>query len=159
VEKEIQTRFDELPDAQVFRSLPGAAEVLAPALVAVLGDDRDRWEDWQELAQLSGAVPITRTSGKSRSVEMRRHCDHHARRTLHLFAGCSRRSCAWAQAYYEDQRRKGKSHGTALRNLATKWLRILFRLWKDRTPYDEEKYLQRRSARQAPRGSTAAVPG
>lgn len=158
VEKEIQERFDALPDAKVFRSLPGAAEVLAPALFALLGDDRDRWEDWQELARISGAVPVTRSSGKFRSVGMRQHCDHHARRTLHLFAGCSRRSCAWAQDFYADQRRKGKSHGTALRNLAAKWLRILFRLWKDRTPYDEEKYLQQRSERHAPRTLAGGTP-
>lgn len=158
LEKEIQERFDELPDAKVFRSLPGAAKVLAPALFALLGDDRDRWEDWQDLARISGTVPVTRSSGKFRSVGMRHHCDHHARRTLHLFASCSRRNCEWAQAFYAEQRRAGKSHGTALRNLATKWLRILFRLWKDGTPYDEQKYLQRRSGRQAPRALAGPAP-
>lgn len=158
LEVEIQERFDALPDAEVFRSLPGAAEVLAPALFAIMGDDRERWEDWREIARISGAVPVTRSSGKFRSVGMRHHCDHNARRTLHLFAGCSRRSCAWAQDFYADQRHKGKSHGTALRNLATKWLRILFRLWKDRTPYDETKYLQKRASRQAPRPAASVAP-
>lgn len=157
VETEIQERFDQLPDAKVFRSLPGAAEVLAPALFAILGDDRERWTDWREIARNSGAVPVTRSSGKFRGVGMRRHCDHLARRTLHLFAGSSRRSCAWAQEFYAAQRAKGKTHGTALRNLATKWLWILYRLWQEQTIYDEEKYLERRAGRQAPRAPTQAA--
>jgi transposase len=158
LEAEIEARFDQLPDAAIFRSLPGAAAVLAPALFAVLGDDRERWEDWREIALLSGAVPVTRSSGRFRTVGMRYHCDHRARRTLHLFAACSRRSCAWARDFYAEQRRRGKSHGTALRNLASKWLRILYRLWQDRVLYDEKKYLQRRSQRQAPRSLTGTAP-
>lgn len=158
LEAEIEERFDQLPDAAIFRSLPGAAAVLAPALFAVLGDDRSRWESWREIALISGAVPVTRSSGRFRTVGMRHHCDHGARRTLHLFAACSRRCCPWANAFYADQRRKGKSHGTALRNLAVKWLRILFRLWKDGTTYDEKKYLQQRAHRQAPRQLAEVAP-
>ena len=29
----------------------------------------------------------------------------------------------------------------AIRALAFKWIRILFRCWQDRVPYDEAKYL------------------
>jgi hypothetical protein len=86
-----------------------------------------------------------------RTVNIRRHCDRRARRTLHLFAGCSQRSCAWAREFYAAQRGRGKNHGTALRNLAAKWLRILFRMWQESKPYDEAFYLQRWQARQAPR--------
>lgn len=151
LEDEVKERFEQLPDAKIFRSLPGAAAVLAPALFAILGDDRERWDDWRDVARISGTVPVTRSSGGFRAINMRQHCDHGARRTLHLFAGCSRRSCGWANQFYADQRRRGKSHGTALRNLATKWLRILFRLWKDRIAYDEAVYLKQRDDRQAPR--------
>lgn len=155
LDTEIELHFDQFPDAKVFRSLPGAAAVLAPALAALFGEDRSRWSDWREIARNSGAVPVTRSSGKFRGVGMRRHCDHLARRTLHLFATASRRSCAWAREFYQAQRQAGKSHGTALRNLATKWLRILFRLWQERTTYDEAKYLDRRASRHAPRGGAA----
>jgi transposase len=151
LEKEIEERFEQHPDAEIFRSLPGAGAVLAPALFALLGDDRERWDDWRDLARISGTVPVTRSSGASRTINMRYHCDREARRTLHLFTGCSRRSCPWANEFYAEQRRRGKSHGTALRNLATKWLRILFRLWKDRVCYDEPLYLKQRERRHAPR--------
>ena len=48
----------------------------------------------------------------------------------------------WARAYYDQQRQRGNSHHAALRALAFKWIRIIFRCWKDRTPYDEAKYCQ-----------------
>lgn len=158
LEADIQKHFNALPEAKIFRSLPGAADVLAPALFAIMGDDRERWKDHKDLARLSGTVPVTRTSGKMRSIGMRHHCDHHARRTLHLFAACSRRSCPWAREFYAEQRRKGKTHGAALRNLATKWLRILYRLCQDDTLYDEDTYLRKRADRQTrPLRETAAT--
>jgi transposase len=147
LEEEIKRRFDLLPEAGTFRSLPGAADVLAPALFAIFGDNRNRWSDWRGVARQSGTVPITRTSGRSRSVSMRHHCDHSARRTLHLFAASSRKACRWANDFYTRQRERGKRHGTALRNLATKWLRILFRMWKNGSTYDEPAYLRRRAER------------
>lgn len=153
----LSTHFERLPEAKLFQSLPGAGPVLAPALCALFGDDRKRWQDWRQLAGHSGTAPITRSSGRQRSVHMRWHCDRQARRTLHLFAGCSRQSCAWAREFYTTQRRRGKSHGTALRNLATRWLRIIYRMWKDEAVYDEQKYLQRRAKRQAPLPSRAEV--
>ena len=147
LEEEIERRFMQLPEAQVFQSLPGAAKVLAPALFAVFGDNYERWHHWTDLARNSGTVPITRSSGKASSVVIRRHCDHRARRTLHLFASCSLRQCVWARDFYKEQRSKGKHHNTVMRNLATKWLRILFRLWKDGKTYDEDLYLKRRADR------------
>jgi hypothetical protein len=53
----------------------------------------------------------------------------------------SRRFSAWAQAFYQQQKSAGKTHQTAIRALAYKWGRILWRCWQDHTPYDEQKYL------------------
>jgi hypothetical protein len=50
------------------------------------------------------------------------------------------RLLAWAKDYYEQQRAKGKPRNTVLRPLAFKWIRILFRCWKDHKPYSEEVY-------------------
>ena len=43
-------------------------------------------------------------------------------------------------AYYLLQDAKGKGHHTIIRTLAFKWIRILWRCWVDRTPYDEMQY-------------------
>jgi hypothetical protein len=49
--------------------------------------------------------------------------------------------CYWAKAYYEQQRAGGSTHQEALRALAFKWIRIVYRCWQNRTPYDEARYL------------------
>ncbi len=47
-------------------------------------------------------------------------------------------------------REKGKSHQSAIRALAFKWIRIIYRCWKTRTQYDEAKYLLALEARKSP---------
>src|SRR5207249_11666073 len=63
------------------------------------------------------------------------------RQSFHEFAGCSIRYCDWARSFYKAQLRRGKSHHVALRALAFKWIRILFTCWKQRTPYNSQRYL------------------
>jgi hypothetical protein len=65
------------------------------------------------------------------------------------WANASRLTCDWAQAYYAYKRAEGHGHASALRCLGKRWLKILWRLWQNRQPYDEAKYLaqlQRRGA-------------
>jgi hypothetical protein len=50
-------------------------------------------------------------------------------------------ACDWARAYYDKKRAEGKGHHAAVRALAFKWIRIFFRCWRDRVPYDEQRYL------------------
>jgi len=118
-------------------------------LLAAFGDDRDRMDSPASMQCLSGIAPVTRRSGKRCSVQRRCACSKFLRQTFHEFAGHSRLHCAWAGAFYESQRVAGKGHHTAVRALAFKWIRILFRCWKTRTPYDEATYigvLERRNA-------------
>ena len=72
------------------------------------------------------------------------------RQSFHEFAAFSTRKSVWARAYYEQQRARGKSHHCAVRALAFKWIRILFRCWPERTPYDEARYLQALASRGSP---------
>ena len=69
-------------------------------------------------------------------------CPKFVKQTFHEFADQSIRFSTWARAYYDQQRGRGNDHHAALRALAYKWIRILFRCWKDRTPYDEQKYIE-----------------
>src|SRR5439155_10087723 len=97
-----------------------------------------------DLQQLSGTAPVTRQSGKTKTVQRRRACPKFLHQTFHELADHSRKSSRWASAYYDYLRGQlGKKHHAALRALAFKWLRILFRCWKAHTPYDEAKYLRR----------------
>jgi transposase len=129
-------------DYQLFESLPGAGEVYASRLTAALGSDRERWQSAQELACLAGVAPVMERSGQSCWVRWRYFCPKFLRQTFHEYAGESIRHSFWARAYYESQRAKGKSHHAAVRALAFKWVRIIFRCWQTRTAYDEVKYLE-----------------
>jgi transposase len=129
-------------DYALFDSLPGAGAVYASRLTAALGSDRGRWQSADEVACLVGVAPVMERSGQSCWVRWRYFCPKFLRQTFHEYAGESIRHSFWARAYYESQRAKGKSHHAAVRALAFKWVRVIFRCWQTRTAYDEVKYLE-----------------
>jgi len=130
------------PQIQLVSSLPGAGAKLAPRLFAHIMPVLDQCPNAQPLMLLGGVSPVMFQSGKFKTVHMRRACQKSFRATLHLFAAQSTRWCPWARAFYELARERGQSHALALRNLAKKWLKILFRMLKTNTAYNEELYLQ-----------------
>jgi transposase len=133
--------FTALPDADWFAALPGAGEHLAPRLLAAFGEDRSRFDNAQQMMCYFGIAPVRESSGKKNWVHWRWSCPTFLRQTLVEWANQSRHHCAWAQAFYQMQRSKGNSHPAAMRSLAFKWIRILFRCWKNHEPYDEAKYV------------------
>ena len=128
------------PDFFIVDSLPGAGPVMAPRLIAVLGTDRDRWNSAGELQCRTGIAPVVERSGKQYWVHWRWACPKFVRQTIHEWAQHSMKSCEWARQYYDLQRSREKSHHAAIRSLGFKWLRILFRCWKNREPYNEARY-------------------
>jgi hypothetical protein len=113
---------------------------LAPRLIAALGTQRDRYQSASELQSYSGIAPVLASSGKQSWVHWRWACPRFVRQTFHEWAAHSIGSSAWAKAYYEQQRAKGKPRNTVIRALAFKWIRILFRCWKDPQRYREDLY-------------------
>lgn len=128
-------------DAPLFQSFPGAGAVFAPRLLAAFGSDRQRYERALSLQQYSGIAPVTERSGNRGWVHWRWGCPKFLRQSFHEYANESIRHSAWARAFYESQRQAGKAHGAAIRSLAFKWQRIMWRCWQDRTPYNEVYYL------------------
>lgn len=149
-EAELAKLMQRHPDAQLFTSLPGAGDALAPRLLTAFGTDRERMESAGDLQTFSGIAPVTKRSGKSHFVVRRWACPGFLRQTFHEFARCSVAHSTWAAAYYRMQRERGKKHHAAIRALAFKWIRILYRCWQERTPYDEAVYLQALQRRSAP---------
>lgn len=129
-------------DAPLFRSLPGAGDVLVPRLIAAMGSDRERYQSAEQIQNYSGIAPVTEASGKMRHVKRRRACPHFLKQTFHEFADQSRRWSRWAKAWYESKRAAGMKHQAAVRALAYKWIRIIFQMWKKRETYSEERYIQ-----------------
>src|SRR6266481_2546577 len=139
---EIARIFQQHPDRAVFESFPGAGKVLAPRLTAAFGADRDRFEAALEIQEFSGIAPVTERSGKTIWVHRRWACPKFVLQTFHEFADQARKFCAWSKLYYQQQRAHGKEHHAAVRALAYKWIRIMFRCWKDHKPYDDSRYMK-----------------
>lgn len=127
----------------VFSSFPGAGKAMLPRLIAAFGTDRTRFASAADMQQYSGIAPVTESSGKQRRVRWRRACPRFLRQTFHEWAWFTTLKSEWARAYYRKQRDRGKGHHASVRGLAFKWLRILFRCWKDGVAYDEAKYRPR----------------
>jgi transposase len=141
-DRELKSFYDNHPDHDIFDSLPGAGDVLGPRLLSAWGTDRSRYKESDNMQKYSGTAPITIASGKSKSVVRRVACPKFLLQTFHEFANCSRRFSVWAQAFYEMKREQGKTHHMAVRALAFKWIRIMYRCWQNRTEYDEIKYIK-----------------
>lgn len=143
---EYRARIGELfgrhPDRDLFGSLPGAGEKLAPRLLSELGADRAVFQDPEALQCYAGAAPVTQQSGRTRRVFIRRACNKGLRATVHLWADHSRVKCPWAQAYYRHKHERGMGHAAALRCLAMRWLKVLWKMWVDRTAYDADRHLR-----------------
>lgn len=146
-DQQINTLARQHPDYALMNSFPGAGPVLTPRLIAALGSDRGRYETAHEIQCYSGIAPVVVTSGKQYWVHWRWSCPKFLRQTFHEWAVHSIAYSPWARQYYEEQRAKGKARNTAVRALAFKWIRILFRCWQDRKPYDEQLYQQARARR------------
>jgi transposase len=135
--RRITKLFNSHPDHDCFGSLPGAGEKIAPRLLGELGNDRARFDSHEALQAYAGTAPVTQQSGKRSVAKMRRACNKTLRATVHLWADLSRPFCAWAQAYYQQKKDRGMAHAAALRCLGQRWLKILWKMWQTRRPYDE----------------------
>jgi transposase len=149
-DEEIAARTAELPDFKLFSALPGAGAALAPRLLAAFGENRDRFPDAASLQKCAGIAPVVERSGNKSWTHWRFIASVFLRQTFVEWAGETIPHCFWAKAFYESRRAKGVSHQAILRALAFKWIRILWRCWHDRQPYDEARYLMALQKRHSP---------
>jgi transposase len=140
LDKQIHELACAHPDFVIYDSLPGAGKVMIPRLIAAMGSRRERFASAAEIQSYSGIAPVLERSGRTHWTHSRWACPKFLRQTFHEWAGHSIPWSGWARAFYDRQRARGKTHHAAVRALAFKWIRILFRCWKDRKPYDATAY-------------------
>jgi transposase len=155
---EIAAATAQHPDAGLFAGAPGAGPVLNPRLIAAFGSRRDRYTAANQMESYSGIAPVTEQSGRTQWVHVRRACPKFLRQTFHEFAAHSLAKSVWARAYYDSQIAAHKGHHAAVRALAFKWIRVLFRCWQDRKPYDEQIYSQALEKRNSPLAKLLSAP-
>jgi transposase len=146
----IKTAFAAHPEAYLFRELPGAGAALAPRLCVAFGTIRPLFPDPPSLQKLAGLAPVREKSGQSVWTHWRWQAPVFLRQSFVEWAGQTVIYSAWAKRYYERMQAKGKGRGAILRALAFKWVRVLWKCWQSRTPYDEARYLKQLAHRQSP---------
>jgi transposase len=139
-DQQIAAAYAVHPDREIFASLPGAGPVFQPRLLASLGSQRERFDSAASLQCYTGVAPVTKRSGGSGHIHRRYLCPKFHRQSFHEYAQESILWSRWAAAFYLQQRTKGAAHHPAVRALAFKWQRVIWRCWQDRQPYDERIY-------------------
>lgn len=139
-DEQIAAAYAAHPDRAIFASLPGAGPVLGPRLLASLGAERERFATAASVQCYTGIAPVTKRSGGSERIHRRYCCPKFQRQSFHEYAQESILWSRWAAAFYLQQREKGAPHHTAVRALAYKWQRVIWRCWQDRKPYAEKTY-------------------
>lgn len=130
----------QLPAGQVVMSFPRAGKVNAAQITAELGDDPERFQTEDQLAAEAGVAPVTHASGKSRGVVFRYACNKRLRVAVTTWADNSRHASPWAGHVYAKARARGCDHSHAIRILARAWVRVIWRCWRDGTPYKEARH-------------------
>jgi transposase len=143
--------FLQRPDHELFASLPGTGDFLAPALLAKFGDDRERFPDPKSVQCLAGTCPVTERSGKGRRVHFRQACDHEFRQIAQQWAKASIAQSSWATTYWHPVCEHSQTISHAYRGLANRWLAIVWKCWQSHQLYDEAIHLQNRARRLATR--------
>jgi transposase len=153
-DKAIRPLFLRHDDQELWSSLPGAGKRLAPRLLAEWGEDRSRYADAASVQTLAGTAPVPFASGNYAKAHKRFACVKPLRNALYQFAWQSTRQEPWAREYYQRKRAEGKSHSMAVRALANMWVRIIYRMWVNKTSYQTATFEAARLAH-APRPHAA----
>ena len=132
----IEHHVGSIDDGRILMSFPRAGRVCAAQILSELGSVRERFDSDEHLAAEAGVAPVTYASGKSRAVTFRWACNHRLRAALTCLADNSRHASAWAAHVYAKARARGCDHPHAVRILSRAWLRVIWRAWTDRKPYD-----------------------
>jgi hypothetical protein len=146
ITKRIRERLAEHPDAPIFLSFPGMGDVTGAIMLAEMGEDRARFPTADVLLAETGTAPVTRSSGRSRTVKFRYAANKRMRHAIDWWAFVAVRENDWAREAYQQARDRGQLHNRALRGIGARWTRVLWRCWQDGTTYDPALHLSKRPA-------------
>ncbi|MBA2460616.1 MAG: IS110 family transposase [Actinobacteria bacterium] len=129
-------------DGAIFLSLflDPKSVVTAASLLAEIGDRRERYPTSETLAADAGMSPVAVESGKRKVACFRYACDKRLRDAVATLADTTRHHHPWARSVYQAARARGHDHPHAIRILGRAWLRVLWRIWQDSTPYDPARH-------------------
>jgi transposase len=134
------------PGGEVYLSFPGLGDRLAARVAGEIGDHPQQFQSPNALQCYAGKAPVTRRSGKSEPVvACRLACNRYPAAAVQQWAFCSLQQSAWARAFYDAQRGRGKTHQAAPRALGNRWLEILWHCLRKGVRYDEAIHVANRN--------------
>jgi transposase len=137
LEHAVTESFNLHPDAGIITSFPGLGALTGARVLAEIGDDRSRFQDARGLKAYAGAAPITRASGKTRSVTYRRVKNNRLNAAGYLWAFSALTASPSARAHYDRRKEVGDRHAAAQRNLFGRLLGCLWHCLITGQEYDE----------------------
>src|SRR6516165_10065801 len=141
--------FNQHPDAGIITSFPGIGALTGARVLAEIGDDRSRFQDARGLKAYAGAAPVTRASGKTRSVTRRRVKNNRLAQAGYIWAFSALTASPGARAHYEPRRGNGDRHAAAQRNLFGRLLGCLWHCLATGQHYNEKTAFPNQAARPA----------
>jgi transposase len=135
---QVEEHFGQHPDAEIILSQPGLGMILGARVLAEFGDDPGRYADGKARRNYAATSPITRASGKKKTVAARYVHNDRLVDALNAQAFAALSASPGARAFYDQQRASGHGHNDALRRLANRLVGILHGCLKTRTLYDED---------------------
>ena len=135
IEESAPGQICEQRDIAILRSMPGLGRINIAALLAEACEPL-RGRDYHALRVLAGAAPVTRRSGKSCIVLRRYACNKRLAQAIHRWAWSAKQHDPITQQRYAELRRRGHSHGRALRTIGDRLLYVLCTLLERQVLFD-----------------------
>jgi len=135
--EELEAGFEQHPDAEVVRSLPGLGTILGARVLGEFGDEPNRYRTAKSRKNYAGTSPITRASGTKRVVLARYARNHRLADAIYLWAFAALSASPGARALYDTRRAAGDTHHAALRALGNRLVGILHGCLESHTAYNE----------------------
>jgi hypothetical protein len=137
LEGQLAMDFEQHPDAEVVRSLPGPGTVLGARVLGEFGDAPDRYTTTKSRKNYAGTSPITRASGTKRMVLARHVRNQRLADAVYLWAFAALSASPGARAYYDHRRAGGDTHHQAIRALGNRLVGILHGCMAHHSIYSE----------------------
>ncbi|MEN3615867.1 transposase [Plantactinospora sp. ZYX-F-223] len=146
MEGQVEAHFGQHPDAEVYLSQPGIGAILGARVLAEFGDAAGRYTDARSRKNYAGTAPITRQSGKTKTVHARFVHNDRLVDALHMQASAAILHDTAVRAYYDGLRARDVSHPAALRQIGNRLVGILHGRLKTNTHYNQATAWSHRTA-------------
>jgi len=144
--QELEVHFEQHPDAEVVRSLPGLGTILSARVLGEFGDEPNRYATAKSRKNYAGTSPITRASGTKRFVLARHVRNKRLADAIYIWAFAALSASPGARAFYDYRRAAGDTHHAALRHVGNRLVGVLHGCVVSHTNYDEDTAWGHRAA-------------